>query len=365
MIKENILTTTNPIIQTKVRYDELDAFRLFAAICVVIIHITASAMVKFQTGSSLQYAITAINGLALFAVPAFIAISGLTIHLSYLKKTLKLTEFFKKRMLTLAVPYVLWTLIYYFDQLHFSQAVFSLKAFLMHLLLGTAFYHLYFMPIIFQFYLLYPLFNWLSKKVKPSILLMLSLVLFVLYIGNGLTVMSQWHLPWPIKAEIPYSDRFFMSYLPFYALGLALAQSYTLFESRIKYILAISIPVYLVSEYSHLLGRIDYFVYQKNPPWQLPLAWEISSFFAIVLLIALFGYFRKHSLIPHLVKTLSGLTFTLYLAHPLILQICEIKLSFLATKSLTLFYAITFILCISLPLIFAYGINRIKQKWLN
>lgn len=357
--------TTSQVMPTKIRYDELDAFRLFAAICVVVIHVTASAMVKFQTGSTLQFVITFINGLALFAVPAFIAISGLTIHLSYLKRKLNLVDFFKKRILTLALPYFLWTLIYYMDQLHFSQGSFSLTVFLSHLFLGTAFYHLYFMPIIFQFYLLYPVFYWLSKKIKPSLLLALSLLLFVLYIGNGLPFMSHLQLPWPVKAQIPYSDRFFMSYLPFYVLGLTLAQSYSLFERCMKYVLAVSIPFYLLSEYSHLLGRIDYFVFQKNPNWQLPLAWEISSFFAIVLLIVLFGVLRKRSLIPDKVKTLSGLTFTLYLAHPLVLQICEIKLSSVATKSLTLFYALTFILCISLPLIFAYGINRIKQKWLN
>lgn len=349
----------------KKRFDEFDAFRLFAAICVVIIHVSASAMGKFQTGSHLQLLITIINGLALFAVPGFIAISGLTIHLSYQSKPFILKDFFKKRIVTLAIPYIAWTLIYYLDQLYFSRAAFSINDFLRHLLLGTAFYHLYFMPIIFQFYLLYPLFNRLLQLVKPSSLLVLSLILFVLYIGSSLPLLSGVNFPWPIKAEIPYSDRFFMSYLPFYVLGMLMGHGYPWFLKHIKGILAMTLPLYALSVYSHLLGRVDYFVFQKNPLWQLPLAWEISSFCAIILLVALFSGLSEKGWLPPWISKISALTFTLYLAHPLILQLCEIKLGVIANMSLSLYYLLTLFLCILLPLTFGVALNRIKKKWLN
>lgn len=357
------LNTATSIQSPKLRYDEFDAFRLFAAICVVVIHVSASAMTKFQTGSSLQLITTLINGIALFAVPGFIAISGLTIQLSYQSRSLVIGTFFKKRILTLALPYMIWTLIYYLDQLYFSNAVFSVTEYLKHLFWGTAFYHLYFMPIIFQFYLLYPLFHWLLKRINPMIFMSLTIILFVFYLGSSFTLFAQIDMPWPIKPEIPYSDRFFMSYLPFYALGLIMGQYYPWVLNHLKMITFVTLPFYFLSEMSHLLGRINYFVYQKNSTWQLPLAWELSSFCAIILLISLFSWFRRNGWMSPQINKLSALTFTLYLSHPLILQLCELKLGVIANLSLSFYYILALTLSIVIPLLLASGFDRIKKSY--
>lgn len=359
------MNTTTSFTTNRKRLDELDAFRLIAAICVVIIHLSASAMVKFQTGSTLQLLVSMINALALFAVPAFIAISGLTTQLSYQTRSFKLGEFYEKKLLTLVLPYIIWTVIYHLYVSHLTGAPFNLMLLLNQLFYGTAFYHLYFMPIIFQFYLLYPLFFWLSKRVPDYVLLGGSLVLFVLYLGRAFPLFSHATLPWPTKAELKYADRFFMSYLPFYTLGLVLANNLALFKRKLGLILAVSLPLYLLSEYSHMVGRVDYFVFQKNPSWQLPLAWEISSFFAIILLLTALIQFKAHGNFPKWISTISGYTFTLYLAHPLILSFCEVYGTSFMSKSLTGFYGVTLILCISFPLLGSHLYTIIKKKWLN
>lgn len=343
----------------KARMAYLDLFRLIAAVAVVVIHITASAIGKYQQGSTLQLLITLINGVALFAVPAFIFISAYTFMVIYRNKTISYWQFLKKRTVVLLLPYLLWSLIYYLDQIYFAAQPFSMIDFLKTLMTGSAFYHLYFMPIIFQFYLLFVPLKRITEKYSPMFIAIVTLVLYYVYTSglpfadsNG--ILGQINAWLPLKADFKLSDRLFMSYLPFYMFGMMMG----LYAERTKVILSkyslFVLAFYLVTTFFHVANRTAYYVYQTNFPVNLRYAWELSAFAAILIILWLVQQFEPFYSSSKSIPRLSAYTFDLYLAHPLILQFGEIFLRRLGVQSVSITLAIVFVLAIGLPFVFAH-----------
>ncbi|AEI44185.1 acyltransferase [Paenibacillus mucilaginosus] len=155
---------------------ELDIVRAFAILAVVLIHATADATARageshlaLAEGSLTQMAFVAINRMSLFAVPLFIFISGVVLFYRYYDTwSLKQAAgFYRKRIVSSIIPYVLWSFIYYvFNQWLFTRSVvIEWIPFLKMLQWADVGYHLYFMIIIIQFYLLFPL---MMTAVKAS-----------------------------------------------------------------------------------------------------------------------------------------------------------------------------------------------------
>jgi peptidoglycan/LPS O-acetylase OafA/YrhL len=145
------------------RLAEFDLIRAAAALAVIAIHVTAGYM-----DSPLAYVW---NHLVRFAVPLFIVISGFllywTDHEAESLKYLPAAVFYRQRLHRILVPYILWTVIYCLLNFYLlrllNHPLLLLTTLGKALLLGNAYYHLYFIPIILQLYLLYP---WLRRWMK-------------------------------------------------------------------------------------------------------------------------------------------------------------------------------------------------------
>jgi peptidoglycan/LPS O-acetylase OafA/YrhL len=123
-----------------------------------------------------------------FAVPFFVALSGLSLARKYRHQEIKVIEFFRKRVVKLLPQYLFWVAIIYLivhlvpgwagfvDSFPFWQTV----------ILGRGEYHLYFVPMIISLYLLFPSLFWLTKKLGLIILLagLLVQIWFYWYLGN-------------------------------------------------------------------------------------------------------------------------------------------------------------------------------------
>lgn len=349
-------TTT---INQKTRMAYLDLFRLIAAIAVVIIHLTASAIGKYQQGSALQFIVTFVNGTALFAVPAFIFASAYTFMVVYKGKKIDFSTFFKKRIATLLVPYVAWSFIYYLIQIKIGAQPFQVLAFLKCLLYGSAFYHLYFMPIIFQFYILFMPLKWLTERISGKVLFVLSLLTYYVYttgipFAEQFTFIERLNQLLPLKADFPMSDRLFMSYLPFYMLGLVLGCHASEFAKSLKKQAPLMLLFYFVTTFFHVSNRVSFYVYQKNFPVVIPFAWELSAIAAILLILWLTQTFEPLYAENKIIPLLSSYTFDLYLAHPLILFLGEFTLVRVGVQSTTLILVCLTIAGIGLPLLYAH-----------
>ncbi len=188
----------------KKRIEEIPYLRGMAGLAVVMVHLSAIPVSTLQKDSVPMMLVTLINRGLKFTSPVFIFISGLIFFYGYQNKPFQYVSFLRKRMSSVLVPYVGWSLFYYFIFVVMGVYVFDPKFLIQGLLLGKMSYHLYFMVIIIQFYLLFGAFYYGFKRFNPHLLLLLSAVI---------NLVSLRYL------TIPYSDRFFTNYIFFFSFG--------------------------------------------------------------------------------------------------------------------------------------------------
>jgi peptidoglycan/LPS O-acetylase OafA/YrhL len=142
-----------PVSGTRKRLDHIDAMRPVKQFGVVSTHTLiffAAVGTGVTVGASLQ--------LLHVTREAFLFISACMISYSFRGvKELDLRTFWRKRFSSVGVPYLCWTLIYFFVTLHGTTG--SLPSRLGHLayLAGTGYYQLYFLVVLLEFYLVFPL----------------------------------------------------------------------------------------------------------------------------------------------------------------------------------------------------------------
>lgn len=170
----------------KERLQEFDILRAFCALSVIAIHVTAG----FAEASDVGYVW---NQAMRYAVPMFIILSGFMLfHADREKQKVSYVPFLQKRFKKVLIPYLLWTTFYvayasrsqFDDWLVQNEAVIPLALWAKHLVMGTGYVHLYFLLIICQLYILYPL---LLRWVRQSPLLALS-VSFVVTLASQMMI---------------------------------------------------------------------------------------------------------------------------------------------------------------------------------
>ncbi len=157
--------TTTPAKGTRKRLDHIDAMRPVKQAAVISTH----ALIFFAPLAT-SGAVVGLIMLTRFSRDAFLFVSACMLTYSY-KDTEKIefVHYSKRRFLSVGVPYLTWTVIYFFYtsltnvkgipyySFH-SAAIWSSAGmhYFVHILL-TGYYHLYYLIVILEFYLLFPL----------------------------------------------------------------------------------------------------------------------------------------------------------------------------------------------------------------
>lgn len=148
---------------------ELQILRGVALCAVVGIHTLSIGIKNTQIGTLGNWLFELVHTLLQFAVPCFIFISAILLSYPLKNKNLNVVEFYKKKIIKIVIPYLLWTLIYLIPQMMkgwipFDRLV-SFKSWLYWLTRGKAYDHLYFMSIIIQLYFVAPLLLILNRVI--------------------------------------------------------------------------------------------------------------------------------------------------------------------------------------------------------
>jgi peptidoglycan/LPS O-acetylase OafA/YrhL len=143
------------------RLHQVDATRPVKQAAVVSTHvllILAPGGTWFATGAALTLLHVARN--------AFFFISSCMLVYAYASLTRSgLRTFYWRRFVSVGIPYLCWTAIYYVYTFHqydygsVSKALWGIPH-----MLYTGYYHLYFLLVIAQFYIVFPLVLWLLRK---------------------------------------------------------------------------------------------------------------------------------------------------------------------------------------------------------
>ncbi|MDQ5951716.1 MAG: hypothetical protein QG639_997 [Patescibacteria group bacterium] len=301
---------------------DTDTFlRGVAIVLVIVIHSLSSFKESpYITESPYQLWAVTLDQLARVAVPLFVALSGYGLMLKYQSHSLKWKEYLEKRVFKLLPLYILWSLAYWFIFLFIPQwrATPEMKPFFGQLLFGNADYHLYFVPMIFQLYLLFPFLLKLIKKNAKMVLLITGIFQLVLYVLISDKVTNQPGVSFFQSDQKQYI--WFFSWIFYFVLGMCLPRivwwiNRVPWGDRLMYLLMlISGLIVSASALMAIREGTDPLVALRFTRWQVLL-------YASVATVGLFLLSRQMQRFPKWVLLIGEHSYVLYLSHTLWLRL--------------------------------------------
>ncbi|EGG37321.1 acyltransferase [Paenibacillus sp. HGF5] len=216
---------------SKQRIPEIERLRGMAFLAVVlqhsIAHYSVAPGMTSNDGLMMGFLLMATK----FAVPVFIFITGMVLFYND-KGGLQYGRFIKRRFGDIYVPFAVWTLITLLINHKFNPAWIGDWKYLGEVwLTGKASSHFWYIIMLFQFYLLYPLFRSAILGIKERCGVRTQLTILVLsgllYVGLTGVINDIGHLMGslsiPVWSELftTYADRNALYYFFYFALGAA------------------------------------------------------------------------------------------------------------------------------------------------
>jgi len=320
----------------KERLKDLDYLRSFAVLAVIAIHITGGYLLN---GKHINYGFAFLwNQGMRFAVPTFIIISGfLLFYYDLDKKKVAFNNFIIHRLSKIIIPYIIWTFFYSVYYLHnglyelrhsimdiFGLGFFFEKLFV-NILQGTAAPHLYFIVIILQLYILYPILHRLMKKHEKPVLTISFVITFYFQLADYLYGYEFFLLP---KSGFKYYSILFFPWIFYFVIGM-----YTVIKIKKGGLKLNKVTVEL-----SLLWILAYFILIMDSKLSNT---SVTSIKPTIILYSIVCFYFLYSLsicikdftnlFDRFIKWFSSQSFFIYLSHILVLS--EIRI-FTEKKSL-------------------------------
>ncbi|MCP2013648.1 peptidoglycan/LPS O-acetylase OafA/YrhL [Deinococcus sp. HSC-46F16] len=303
------------------RLTAVDTFRGLTIMEVVAHHTSGMALRHAEAGSLAHELLLILNRTLHFAVPAFVFLSAVVLTRSLLKK-FDLRRYFTRRVTRGAWPYVLWSALYAVWYVVTTQrppeTLTDPEQWAFWLLYGKASFHLYFLLVALEVYLLLPLLLPLARR-RPPIGLMLGLGLAV-QLGVYFLNREVLTLPFPASTVLWY----LLPVLTGVGVGARLDEFPAWWRQRLPLLLgalAVVFALYLPTAVGNLKGE------SVVPLHYNALNWSYSILVALTLLGAAYAWQRRGpeggGTLRRAIATLGTVSLPIYLIHPALLQFLE------------------------------------------
>ncbi|HWQ42569.1 MAG TPA: acyltransferase [Desulfosporosinus sp.] len=321
---------------SKERVAEWDVLRGIAFLAIVLQHSIGQFATRKDASLWDAYTLAGVYHFVKFGVPAFVLLTGAALVYNYYGK-LNYPAFIKKRSIDILIPYFLWTAIYYVymypkERIHFHW----FKEVGRQIIAPTLGYHFWFILMIFQFYLLFPLFlkglTWAKERRGLLETRTLDPLLVVTGLGYMLLMWASYkYLPnhsssYPdlLQYFITNRNTNFLFYSFYFIFGALIAMELDRWRKNIKGSLRWNAILFIVA-----YGWVGYELFAGSG-YSLPinLDWSTTlkpSMFVLVFseLIALYmiamKVTKKNNWVNKLTSWLGKYSLGAYLAHALVL----------------------------------------------
>lgn len=288
-----------------------DFAKVIAAVAVVGIHATSTAENSFAVHHnffSLDFGGVLLNQWARFSVPLFLYLSAYGLAQS---KEVDYFSFIRKRLPTILIPYFFFSALAF--ALDFKNC--TTQNIIERLLKGGADYHLYFLVILAQCYLLFPLLLRLhsasATAYRALTFAALVLVILLLYRTSSERMLGYLGLSHP-----GWHASFCIYWLPYFMLGILHAKAPPAPWGRFTAFAGVALALAMVLADYILASRqgipVDYYNHFSRPAVAL---------YALAVVYLLWALGPVSGLVVARAGSLAGLTFTVYLVHPQILRL--------------------------------------------
>ncbi|KGX92646.1 acyltransferase [Pontibacillus halophilus JSM 076056 = DSM 19796] len=226
-----------------------------------------------------------------------------------------LKDFYKKRVVFIVLPYVLWAIFYETFMYVIQFREWSLVDSLVRILHGESFYHLHFIYLIVQFYLFLPLLLYLTQKIV-FLRKYLWLVGLLIQVSYGY-----------LSNDVQFSS--FMDFLGFmgpFMLGAWLGVHFTREKEKARKITTVPLAIAGLG-LGVTMTLLHYFIYGTG---QLDLHWFLFRLTDMAyLLVGGYALFRIAEWLSevvsprvfHVIKNIASYSFGFYLIHPIVLRV--------------------------------------------
>ncbi|MCQ1536896.1 acyltransferase [Methanosarcina sp. KYL-1] len=311
------------------RIIELDYLRAFAILAVISIH-TLDYFRYIPEVNALVISSLILYVFVRFAVPMFVFVSGFVLALKYGDRFSRKT-YFVKRARAVIPPYMVFSAIYLIlpDYLFNGQLKFpSVGEFLVNLFSGNSYGHLWFIPLILQFYVLYPatigIYQRFAEKRNPLLLLALSAFFQDIWI-----VMASLFNQYSYATINVIMDRAFVSHVFYFLFGIYICKNYADVRKKIlglrgRHLLTLA-PVTLFMSSFWIYGLLRYGDYFKIPSYYVGIPHMLFPIYFTLIFVVLFRLglilSKNNNLCSNFIFQLGRESFGIYLIHALFLHL--------------------------------------------
>lgn len=320
--------------------------RVIACMGVIIIHITATGVTDYPRGSFPNILMIFMNRSLQYVTPLFIFLSGVTSFYSMGDKKFNYFDFIKRRISKIFIPYFIWCVIYYLSYVAIGYYSFNILQFVKKVVAGSLSYHLYFVIIIIQLYILAPIFYYSLKNNERKIpLLILFAVITALCIEF-------------IRFKL--SNRIFLKYMFFYMLGIYVSLEYKKYVSWLK---KHSTAIAIINLF-FCLAYIAAYYYNNiyySYIWFSFCTTSILFVYSVCLMLS-----EKTDGIYSFIKLFGQSSYYIYLIHPLILtaliKTAEYKNITSVTLRLIIYTIVVIPSTVTASLLYSHLKNKYKER---
>jgi len=193
---------------------EVDVLRILTFACVIGVHTTSHTVADDDAG------LYALLGLLHFTRLVFFSLTAFVLVYSYTLRPRPMAQFWPKRFLLVGVPYLAWSFVYVgaawlLDGTRRGDVPDLVRTYAEGIVTGTSMYHLYFLLVTMQVYLLLPVLVWLVRRTRGhhvATLVVALVVQLVVFAGYK-------YFPASDAWMHGYQKQFFFSYVFFIVSG--------------------------------------------------------------------------------------------------------------------------------------------------
>jgi peptidoglycan/LPS O-acetylase OafA/YrhL len=292
-----------------------------AILSVIVIHVLSSIKPSpFVNESPFQLIAVIIDQLSRISVPLFVALSGFGLYRKYEKEKVSYGSFVTKRSFRILPQYVLWSALYFalFYFVPSWAAATEQPGFVWQLLLGRADYHLYFVPMIFQMYLFFPLILKLFEKWPATTLVGAIIVQFMwwyVFSYSGKTVTS-----WKYFAGDGEQYLWATNWIAYFVLGMFLPKMWSWFDKS-KSLFILVFIAWLFSASFTILNAVGAIQSGVDPLFALKFTrYPLFLYSSLAILVSTY-LVAKIEKPNSLLVYLGSVSYIVYLTHTLFLRV--------------------------------------------
>lgn len=314
--------------------NEVQYARVLALFGVFAVHSSSTGAVSTNTDSFPFIIYNFFNIAGKIGTPVFIFLSSFVLFYTYYHRDLTvqlLQKFYKKRLLYILVPYIVFSAFYFFYKAYlndsFMETPVMFKELMWDLATGKAHTHLYFVFVSVQFYLMFPLLLYLFKKFA-----------FIrrYAIPLGFVIQWSWVLLNSAYLQVPSKASVALTYFMFYFFGAFLGIYYEKVAAwignwrKVWPVMALIVAAYLYMIYFYVGIYYDIRTDQwtGNSKW-IEFGWSMHALLAAAV-IFIFVHFLETWNLPRFKKfmfEIGAVSFGMYLIHPFFLMILRMYVS--------------------------------------